>query len=275
MATTYLEGPAGTAPWDAFNEAEEWFGSTGHAGPSGLDLLETLSFEVGEVDPEIVGVDTRKVIRNTRRAPFRFICRISMGCTGTLVAPDRVLTSAHCIYDRASKKETWSGRWVAPGRNGRGNDRKAIPYGRARIQAVRYPSAYASAKSYGDAWPFDYAVLRLDWRLTVPGTAFSRLRALPPALLTRVKLNTAGYPAGGSQRQYWTYNSVTKVDGARVRHVLDTKPGQSGSPIWLRWREVRSIVAIHKAGFTGDPQQNRAVALTPENLARIQAWIRE
>lgn len=225
-----------------------------------------------ESDPEIVGVDTRKVVPNTTRIPFRFICHLSMGCTGTLVAPNKVLTSAHCVYDRSSKRPTWSGTTAAPGRNGRGSSRRDVPYGTARIIRANFPRAYVTARSYNAAWPHDYAVLTLDRRFAVPGGAFSRLRVIDPNVLLKVKVNTAGYPGHGSRRQYWTYNRIVSISGARMRHVLDTKPGQSGSPIWLRWRKTRSIVGIHKAGFRGSPQQNRGVVFTTRNLAEIKRW---
>lgn len=243
-------------------ETEVAFGADGELGGA---LLEG--------DPEIVGTDTRKVVRNTTRIPFRFICHLSMGCTGTLVAPNKVLTSAHCVYDRGAKSQKWTGRTATPGRNGRGSSRRNAPYGSARVVRANFPRAYVTAGSYGAAWPHDYAVLTLDRRLAVPGGAFSRLRVIDPKLLLKVKVNTAGYPGHGSRRQFWTYNRIVSISGARMRHVLDTKPGQSGSPIWLRWRDTRSIVGIHKAGFTGSPQQNRGVVFTTRNLAEIKRWI--
>lgn len=253
-----------------------------------LDLEDDLEYEVDyfepdledmyeadvayESEPEVIGPDTRKLIRDTTKIPFRFICHMSDGCTGTLVKPNKVLTVAHCVYSRGTKKATWKGDWVTPGRNGKGSAKRNQPYGRAKVVRADFPAAYRTAKTYNDAWPHDYAVLTLDRALRVPGGSWSRLRVIAPKTLLKVKVNTAGYP-GTAQRQYWTYNRIVNISGARMRHVLDTKPGQSGSPIWLRWQNTRSIVGLHKAGFTGSPQQNRGVIFTPGNLANINRWI--
>jgi V8-like Glu-specific endopeptidase len=243
------------------------------AGDFETDLEDVYEAEIAyESEPEVIGPDTRKLIRDTTKIPFRFICHMSDGCTGTLVKPNKVLTVAHCIYNRNTMKQTWKGDWVTPGRNGKGSAKGNQPYGRATVARINFPDAYRTAKTYNDAWPHDYAVLTLDRSLPVPGGSWSRLRALPSKSLLKVKVNTAGYP-GTAQRQYWTYNRIVSISGARMRHVLDTKPGQSGSPIWLKWRDTRSIVGLHKAGFTGSPQQNRGVVFTSANLANIKRWI--
>lgn len=232
-------------------------------------------------DYQVIAPDTRRRILNTRRRPFRYICKIDPpGCTGTLIAPNKVMTAAHCVYDRA-RRSRYANIRVIPGKNGPGTSRRAEPFGSARAVRVNFPAAYASAPNYMSAWPHDYAVITLDRAIGRRVGTWARMASVPASRLTRLRLNTAGYPGDkGGQHLYWTYNRVVSVRGSRIEYLLDTFGGQSGSPVWLRSGNRRTLVAIHTArddaGVAGATPvvANRGVALTPDVIRQIRAWTR-
>jgi len=236
-----------------------------------------------EADYQVIGADTRRRVIMTRRVPWRHIVKIELsgggGGTGTLIAPNKVLTAAHVVYDRRKRKQ-YSLKRIVPGKNGRGSSKRKEPFGWAKATRVNFPSAY-STPNYRDAWANDYAVITLDRSFSTRVGTWANLRSVPSSKLTRLRLNTAGYPGDkGGQHQYWTRNRVVSVRGPRIEYLLDTYAGQSGSPVWLRKGSNRAIVAIHTAKDDAETPgatpiiANRGVAITPKILRQIQTWIR-
>lgn len=240
------------------------------------DLPAGSPYATGGADYQVIAPDTRRRILGTRRRPWRYIVKIDPpGCTGTLIAPNKVVTAAHCVYNR-TRRSKYSGIRVIPAKNG-----TREPFGSARATRVDFPSQYASASSYTAAWQHDYAVITLDKPIGRKVGWWKQLAAIPSSKLTRLRLNTAGYPGDkGGKHLYWTYNKVISVRGSRIEYLLDTFGGQSGSPVWLRWKSRRILVAIHTArDDAGTPGAtpivaNRGVAITPTILRQIRSWMR-
>jgi V8-like Glu-specific endopeptidase len=246
--------------------------------------------------------DTRQRITPTTSEPFRHVCQITASLpdanrggawvtwvgSGTLIAPDKVLTAGHVVYDRGYRVFARNVR-VAPGKDGPGTGPRQEPYGSVAAARLDVPPDYRSTTASQDVVAAnDYAVITLARRVSerrprdaTYGTEqlgwWRRLRAASDALLRGTQVNNSGYPVdrGNGDYQYHAYNRVAVPTAHRLSYVNDTFGGQSGGPVWLRWQRYRIIVGVHTAGFRpGKPQQNSGVRLNATNLAVIRAWVR-
>ncbi len=252
---------------------------------------------------EVIGRDTRVPVANTRAAPFRYICNFVLDnrdpfCSGTLVAPNVVLTAAHCLFDIRATPGRLS---VVPGRNG-----IQRPFETARAVRFNFARGYRGARD--DVTVRDYAVVYLAQpigntvgRWTIAHTS-SRVDPLgtsisSAALNNGQQLHISGYPAdkiftagNPPQRvvQQWrSQNILRTIDENGMMHYLnDTFGGHSGSPVWVERPASlggHNMIGLHVGrDDRGQPDAttptliaNRGIKFTPQIIDDIRRLIRQ
>ena len=264
------------------------------------ELESELEFEAQR---EVIGVDTRVPVANTRAAPFRYICNFVLDnsepfCTGTLVAPNVVLTAAHCLFDVRSNPGRVT---VVPGRNGLNR-----PFGTARALRFNFARGYRGARD--DVTVRDYAVIYLAqpigntvgrWTIAHTSTSFDPIGTSisSTAINNGQQLILSGYPADKIFRagnppqkaiQQWRSRNILRtIDENGMMHYLnDTFGGHSGSPVWVERPASlggRVMVGLHVGrDDRGQPDAttptliaNRGIKFTREIIDDIRRLIRQ
>lgn len=235
--------------------------------------LTQASYAADTTTYDVIDNDTRVRVENTTARPYQAIAylnvqwdRANAACTGTIIAPNKVLTAAHCVYNPNNGgfvKKTG----ITPAVNATYN-----PYGEFVSTHVRVPQQYIENQKRA----YDIAIVDVQSRSGASiGKVVKPLELESGDDFTGRNFEVAGYPSDKfhvfKAPTMWTDSGVIdKQEGNMAYYTTDASGGQSGAP--LLDQKTHKVFGVHTSYVKGkNIETNRGTTLTNE----IYNWVKQ
>lgn len=186
-------------------------------------------------------------------------------CTGTMIAPNVVLTAAHCIYDKKTKDIIKPNKVsFIPGRK----SSMDIPFGIFKgKKIVTYKEYILSEDS-----DYDMAIIELT---AEPNVGYMEIaESFDHFELPKHTLYIAGYAGDKDYATLWESSSkgaTRDFFSNTMTYRIDTEGGQSGSAIRAKIGGIQKVIGVHT---TGSKLGNSGMRFNPEVLATLKRWLK-
>ena len=223
------------------------------------------------------GIDERRPFQN-RNYPARAVGMVMSAngfqCTGTMVGPNIMLTAKHCVqWTRDGFLDMTFTPSYQPGED-------EAPYGAARARPhsiFRVVNTFEQGP-YNDV-AYDWVVVALDWAIgNVVG--WMGVASFQGAWLDMDVWDHIGYPEDfGGQPIFFGDGAVKEISGSFASGTalvlesdVDTINGQSGGPLYSRFKDGYYVVAVCSANDGNDADDYNYWA-GGSNLVNLVSWM--